>query len=79
MEAYSGSQEDIMSAEKFGRCKAEVEGRIERRERLALRNKVKSEKRSRDIRGIKRRARNENAFASPNGLRENAETAISFR
>ena len=31
-----------MSAGKFRRYKAEVEERIERRERLALRNKVKS-------------------------------------
>ena len=33
----------------------------------------------RDLRGAKRRNRNENVFARPNGLRENAETAISFR
>ena len=33
----------------------------------------------RDIRGIKRRDRNENVFARANGLRENAETAISCR
>ena len=40
-----GNQEDLMSAGKFGRCKAEeVEKRIERRERLALRNKVESRK-----------------------------------
>ena len=34
-----------MSAGKFGRYKAEVEERIERRGSLALRNKVGSEKR----------------------------------
>ena len=39
-----GNQEEMMSAGKFGRYKAEVEERIERRERLALRNKVESEK-----------------------------------
>ena len=32
----------MMSAEMFGRYEAEVEERIERVERLALRNKVKS-------------------------------------
>ena len=46
-----------MSAEKFGRCKTDVE---ERTEKLALGNKVKSEKHSRDIWGNKRRDRNEN-------------------
>ena len=39
-----GNQEDMMSAEKFWRYKTDVEERIERRKRLALRNKVKSEK-----------------------------------
>ena len=34
----------MMSAGKFGRYKVEVEERIERRERLALRNKVGSER-----------------------------------
>ena len=32
-----------------------------------------------DIRGIERRIRSENIFARPNGLRDNAETAISCR
>ena len=32
-----------------------------------------------DIREVKRRNRNENVFARPNGLRENAATAISCR
>ena len=39
-----GNQEKVMSAEKFGKYKAQVEERIERRGRLALRNKVESEK-----------------------------------
>ncbi|MEP2037814.1 MAG: hypothetical protein ABJI72_14510 [Parasphingorhabdus sp.] len=39
-----GNQGEIMSAGKFGRYKAKVEESIERRERLALRNKVESEK-----------------------------------
>ena len=68
-----------MPIEKFGRYTAEVEETIENRERLALRNKVKSVTHSRDIRGIKRRDRNENVFARPIGRRENAETAISCR
>ena len=33
----------------------------------------------RDMRGIKRRDKNENVLAWPNGLRENAGTAISCR
>ena len=33
----------------------------------------------RDLRGAKRRNRNENVFARPHGLRENAETPISCR
>ena len=38
-----GNQEKLMSVGKFGRYKAQVEERMERRERLALRNKVESE------------------------------------
>ena len=44
-----------MSADKFGRYKAEAEVRTGRTERLALRNNVKSEKRLRDKREIERR------------------------
>ena len=33
----------------------------------------------RDLRWVKKRDWNENVFALPNGLRENAETAISCR
>ena len=69
-----GNQEKRVSSEQFARYEAEVEEMLERRERLALRNKAKSEKHSRYR--IKRGARNENVFAQPNGLRENAETAI---
>ena len=63
----------------------EVEDRsIDRRnnrsmERLALRNKVKSEKHLIYIRGNRRRDRIENVFAWTNGLCENAATAISCR
>ena len=66
-----------MSAGKFGRYKAEVEETIKKRERLALRNKMESGKHSRDMGGIEGRNRNENINARPNGLRGNAETAIS--
>ena len=59
----------MMSAEKLGMYKAAVEERIERRERLTRRNKVKSEKHFRDTRGSKRRDRTANVFARPNGLR----------
>ena len=38
-------QEDLMSAEKFGRYKADVEEIIERREKLVLIYNMKSEKR----------------------------------
>ena len=65
--------------EKFGGYKIDVKQRIETRERLALRNKVKEEEHSRNTRWVKRRNRNENVFARPSGLRENAETAISCR
>ena len=75
-----GNPEYLMSAGRFGRYKAEAEERIEIRERPALRNKVESKKKTLgDIRGIERRNRKENVFARPNGLRENAETAISCR
>ena len=40
---------------------------------------MKEEEHSRDVRGFKRRDGNENNFARPNGLRENAETAVSCR
>ena len=61
---FGEEQENVMAAENCGRYKTEVEERIKRRERLALRNEVKHEK---------------NVFAPPNGLRENAETAISCK
>ena len=40
---------------------------------------MKEEEHLRDLRGVKRRNRNENVFARPDGLRANAETAISCR
>ena len=40
---------------------------------------MKEEEHLRDLRGVKRRNGDENVFARPNGLRENAETAISCR
>ena len=65
--------------DKFGGYKTEVKETIETRDRLAPRNKVKEEEHLRDLLEVKRRHRNENVFARPNGLRENAETAISCR
>ena len=46
-------RDDVTSVGKFGRYKTEAKERIERRGRLALRNKVKSEKHVRYIRGNK--------------------------
>ena len=51
---------------------------IEREGKLALGNKVKSEKHL-GIWGVKRRERNENVFARPSRLREYAEAALSCR
>ena len=45
-----GNQEEILSINKFGGCKAEVKERIETRERPALRNKVKEKEHLRDLR-----------------------------
>ena len=44
-----------------------------------LRNKMKEERLLRDIRGVEGRFWNENVFAPPNGLREEAATVISCR
>ena len=74
-----GNQEDILAVEKFAGCKTEIKENIEIRERLALRNKVKEEEHLRDLREVKGRSMKENVFPRPNGLRENAETPISFR
>ena len=75
-----GDQEEVLSIEKFGGCKAEVKERIEERERQTLRTKVKEEKYSEiDIRGVEGRYWNENVSARPNGLRAKFETAISCR
>ena len=63
-----------MPAVKLWTYKEDVEERRDTMERLALRDKVKSEKHLRYIRGITRRNRNDKVFARPNGLRENAET-----
>ena len=74
-----GNQEGMLSTEKFEGYKTEVKERIEIRERLALRNKVKKEEHFRDLRGVKGRDRDENVYARSHELRENAETAISCR
>ena len=65
-----------MSIGNFAGYKTEVKEKVEIRERLALRNKVRGGTR-RELRRSKRRNRNENGFARPIGLRENAETPIS--
>ena len=49
-----GDQEEVLSTDKLGGYKTEVEDRIEERERQALSNKVKEERHSRDIRGVQR-------------------------
>ena len=74
-----GKQEDIKSAEEFGRYKAELEKIIESRERLGAKKQGEIGETLGDIRGIKQRDRNENVFARPNGLREKDENAISCR
>ena len=60
-----GNQQEILFTEKFGGYRSEV--------------KATREGTLGDIRAVMRRDRNENVFARPNGLRENAETAISCR
>ena len=74
-----GNQEEMLTIEKFAGYKTEVEEKIQIRERLALRNKVKEEHSKEIYQGVKRRHRNENVFEPPNGLHENAVTAISCR
>ena len=72
------NQEEVMSAGEFWRYKAEGEEIIERRERLALRNKVESGKHLEIYGGLREGIyRNENLFARSNGLRRNAEAALS--
>ena len=44
MEGFRGRPRRALSIEKFGGYKTEVKGRIEERERLALRNKAEAEK-----------------------------------
>ena len=51
--------------------------KIEEKERLTLRNKVKEEEHLRDIRGLEGRYWNEHVSARLNGLREIAGTTIS--
>ena len=74
-----GDQEEVLSTEKFGGYKTEVKERVEERIRLALRNKVKEEKNSGDIRGVERRYWNENVSARPNGLYYAKKLKLRFR
>ena len=59
----------------------EVQGRRRRRDRKMGKASAKKQGEiggaRRDVRGVELRDRNENVFARPNGLRENAETALS--
>ena len=75
----TGGNQEILSIEKLAGYKTKVKENIEIRGRLALRNKVEEEEHLRYLWGVKRRNRNENVFARPNGIREKAETAISCR
>ena len=60
-----------------------VQERNERKDRNMERPSTKKQRERggtlRDLREVKRRNRNENVFARPNGLRETAETSISCR
>ena len=60
-----------LSIHKFGMYTTDVKERIERRERLELRDRVKDDEHLGDTQGVKRRDKNENVFARPNGLRAN--------
>ena len=69
----------ILPVEKFGGHMTEVQERIERRERLVLLKTVREKNVCSYIREGKRRDWNENVFARPSGVRQNAEIAISCR
>ena len=70
-----GNQQEILSIDKFAGYKAEVKERIEIRERLALRNKVKEEQHIEMYGGL----REEIAMKPYVHDREYAETAVSWR
>ena len=72
-----GNQEEILSIEEFGGFKTKVNERIETQSKASA--KKQAEKGGTPTRRVERRCRNENVFARPNGLRENAETVISCR
>ena len=69
-----GNQEEILSIEEFGGFKTKVNERIETQSKASA--KKQAEKGGTPTRRVERRYRNENVFARPNGLRENAETTI---
>ena len=80
MKGFRGRQEEVLSIETFDGYKLETKGRIDERERQALRNKVKEDnKYLKMYGGVEGIYWSENVFARPNGLREKAETAISCR
>ena len=75
-----GNQEGILSIEKFGGYKRGAKERKEIRERKAsAKEQGKRGGTLQDSRRVRRRNRNENVSARPNGLRDNAETVISCR
>ena len=76
MEGYIGGsqEEEMMSADFFGRYKTEAEERIDKKGKASAKKQGKIGETHRDIRGTKPRDRNENVFARPNELLcQNAE------
>ena len=69
----------MSSIEKFAGCKTRSRTKDRKKGNASAKKQGERGGTLRDLRGAKRRNRNENVFARPNGLRENAETAISFR
>ena len=69
----------LQSIEKFGGVQDRSEGKDRNKEKASAKKQGERGGTLRDSRGVTRRNRNENVFARPNGLRENAETAISCR
>ena len=67
----------MLPIEKFG-VQDRRETNYRKNGRASARKSVKEEEHF-DMRGVKRRGRNENVLARPNGLREKTETAISCR
>lgn len=69
----------MLAIEEFGGNNAEVKERVQRRERLALRNTWYGGRGGTPIYIPWGSDMNENVFARPNGIRGKTETAISCR